>query len=350
MLVPAQPSPISHADHPRESAADPSATPLWCCPGVHEIFGGIDTQLAGWPMLWADLNSSPGDTSPWWVWIGKGVWPGAHVLRRAGLLERSIWVDAPRAAQVAQAAEMALQCAAVGTVIADGTGMNLRVTRRLQLAIRARESSRRAGESSRRVVLLRPERDQQQLSAAQLRWQIKPVLAAGTIEKSSRSQPPPEASPHLLPRRPRWSVSLLRRKGQLATSPAMPSLDKRQIKASSMRLAGTPAEGHSPQLQNLPDELSAALTQLDLTSLSTAAETFNLDPASPPTWIIEWDPAAATCRIIQHPEPQHEPAAASSDPAQLRPRGQLHPRWPAAGLPVGLPADVAGGSAVATVA
>ncbi len=120
------------------------------------------------------------------VWIGRRIWPYPLVLDRAGLLGGSLFVDATDTNQRLWAAELALRCSAVASVIADGSGFLMPATRRLQLASR---------ESGALMLLARPSCDERQLSAAGARWRVAVVHAPGE-----------EASPQ-------WKIELLRCKG-----------------------------------------------------------------------------------------------------------------------------------------
>ncbi|MFG0283775.1 MAG: ImuA family protein [Phycisphaerales bacterium JB039] len=121
------------------------------------------------------------------VWIGTRCWPLARALVAGGdrsLVERSVFVDAPDRAARAWAMDLALRSGAVGAVIADGSGLDMSATRRLQLAAR---------ESGAIGLLLRPGAERRALSAAQTRWVVRPAPAQG--------------------RRPTWEIELVRRKG-----------------------------------------------------------------------------------------------------------------------------------------
>lgn len=333
----ARPSPSPDAAEDRRAqAADlpadlPTDLPLWMRPGVHEIFGQTsDSQLAGWAMAWTD--ATPAQRQRGWVWIGPRAWPGAEVLRRAGLLTQSLWVRASHVKQIAQAAEIACTCDAVGTIVADGSGMDLRMTRRLQLATRdARQC---------RLLLLRPGRDRSLLSAAQIRWHVEPVPVAMQASADSLDAP-------VAPRNPRWRISLVRSKGAVGASPQKSQLScgSPASSAAELRLVGEQRETDElDQASTARRAVSSELRSSFLSFNAVDSSPFStlLDPDDPPAWILEWDPTLAACRIVQSPS-RHATKPASIDPG-------LHPRWPAEGLPVGLPADVAGGSAVATVA
>lgn len=155
------------------------------------------------------------------LWIGRRVWPYPHALVRdrgvratavapralpgtlhagelelarlapfargerpddAGLLlSRSLFVDAAR--HRPWAIEAALRCPSVAAVVADGSGLDMRATRRMQLAA---EAGRSFG------LLARPAREERELSAAATRWRVRRSLRR-------------DADP-----RPRWTIELLR--------------------------------------------------------------------------------------------------------------------------------------------
>ena len=174
---------------------EPAAEPMpW--PGVlHEVFtaAGEEAQRfsshhpfpAGILIGWArrQLGQGKGRMT---VWIGRRVWPYPLVLDRAGLLGGSFFVDAKDNNQRLWAAELALQCSAVATVIADGSDFAMPATRRLQLISRQSETL---------MLLARPSRDERQLSAAGARWRISADCMCGEPGWSQ------------------WKVELLRCKG-----------------------------------------------------------------------------------------------------------------------------------------
>ena len=138
------------------------------------------------------------------VWIGRRIRPYPHLLLRghggigriAGfrqstanardrlLLERSLFIDPPDDGTRLWAIDLALRCDAVTAVIADGRGLSMPQTRRLQLAAEA---------SGALVLLARPPEEEAELSAAMTRWRITPAPSSTD--------------------RPRWIIELLRRKG-----------------------------------------------------------------------------------------------------------------------------------------
>jgi len=106
------------------------------------------------------------------VWIGRRVFPYppafAHCNR---LLHASIFVDPPNAAARLWAIDLALRATAPIAVIADGQGLTLPSTRRLQLAASA---GRGIG------LLARPSTESHTLSAATTRWRVEPRRTTNT--------------------------------------------------------------------------------------------------------------------------------------------------------------------------
>jgi hypothetical protein len=117
------------------------------------------------------------------VWIGRRCWPYPHVLGSAGL-RRSVFIDPPDDASRLWAIDLAARCRAVASVVADGAGLDMAATRRLQLAAEAGSSL---------VLCARPPDELDRLSAAATRWLVR---CAPSADKA-----------------PRWIVELLRCKG-----------------------------------------------------------------------------------------------------------------------------------------
>lgn len=118
------------------------------------------------------------------VWIGPRVWPSCAAIRSAGILDVSVFVRASRVNDRLWACETLLRSGAAVLVVLDGSGMDLTMTRRLQLAARSGPGT---------VFSLRPERELCEPSAATTRWLVSPQPTTGT--------------------RPRWRVELVRCKG-----------------------------------------------------------------------------------------------------------------------------------------
>lgn len=128
------------------------------------------------------------------VFVGRRVFPYVRAFSRwAGLGEvmaRAIFVDADRSRR-AFVLEGVLRCEAVSFLIADGSGMDMTLSRRLQLA---------ASAGGALALVHRPASECGELSAAATRWCVR----------SCRSDDD----------RPRWSIELLRCKGLRPTTDA----------------------------------------------------------------------------------------------------------------------------------
>ena len=120
------------------------------------------------------------------VWIGRACWPCPTALGR--LLDRSLWIDPPDASSRLWATDLALRCTGVAAVIADGSGLDMAGSRRLQLAA---ETGGTVG------LIARQPRELKALSAAATRWVVSPVPAHS--------------------KRPRWTVDQVRCKGARVT-------------------------------------------------------------------------------------------------------------------------------------
>ena len=164
----------------------------------------LDWAARAWGGGEAQLSSAGGVGGRWRVWIGRNVWPYPRVLMRrplggggsggggggrgeVTLLDRSLFVDAGPVDARVWAMELALTCPAVAAVVADGTGLPLAATRRLQLAARR---------SPALLLLARPAAELDVPSAAGARWRVRPAPSPTT--------------------RPRWVVELVRCKGATA--------------------------------------------------------------------------------------------------------------------------------------
>lgn len=129
------------------------------------------------------------------LWIGASCWPYPRALigsaANGALFQRSLFVDIPDRAQRVWAIDLALRSAAVSCVVADGSGLTMSESRRLQLA---------AAAGGALVMLARPPWEARELSAAHTRWLVS-------------THPSADASP-------RWTLELLRRKGTRPTEDA----------------------------------------------------------------------------------------------------------------------------------
>jgi hypothetical protein len=113
-------------------------------------------------------------------WIGRGVWPYPRVAP-GGESDRWALVDAPDVPSRAWAIDVAMRAGVA--VVADGRGLTLAHTRRLQLA---------AGGSGSLCLLARPGWERGVLSAATTRWAVSAKVTTGL--------------------RPRWTLAQLRNK------------------------------------------------------------------------------------------------------------------------------------------
>jgi len=148
-------------------------------------------------LAWRALEAHPARRV---IWVGKNCFPYPAVLVRDGgrdqrLLQRSLFVKAQSPADRVWAADLAIRCGLAGSVIADGTSLDMAATRRLQLAAKARGAF---------VFLARPPQDLDRLSAASTRWFVHPSVP------SCRSLPAVAGA--FVPS-PQWTLELLRCKG-----------------------------------------------------------------------------------------------------------------------------------------
>ncbi len=157
---------------------------------VHEWLTGDDSAFSLPPMsLLVHLADRSLEASPpglLAIWIGRPCWPCPLALP-AGLLARSVFVDAAEIDGRVWSADLALRAKAVGVVISDASGLGMSASRRLQLA---------ASTGSAVGLLARPWRERGEVSAAWTRWRVEPEPAGMTASTS-----------------PRWAIDLLRCKG-----------------------------------------------------------------------------------------------------------------------------------------
>jgi hypothetical protein len=100
------------------------------------------------------------------AWVGNRVWPAPGFAAARDRLEQSIYLDPPDEASRLWTLELLLRSSAVTAVVADGSGLSMAATRRLQLAARAGRAL---------VLLARPAHELLSLSAASTRWTVEPV-------------------------------------------------------------------------------------------------------------------------------------------------------------------------------
>lgn len=197
------PPPASRLDRARRALGEHAATASSPArsqahrslePGLHEWLPTDSSPplaiLIG--LAWQAVVARPGRRV---CWIGRQCWPYPHALLRrpaqpdgsgsgTALLEASVFIDARSTAECVWAAEVGLRCAGIGMVIADGRGIGMAESRRLQLAASAEGAA---------VQLIRQEKEGAVLSAARTRWRAEPQPGTG------RGQA--------------WSIELLRSKG-----------------------------------------------------------------------------------------------------------------------------------------
>lgn len=170
-------------------------------PGVHEWFDGGECGGLWHPpmavlidLAWQAMGLR-GEASAAVLWVGRRCRPYPHALIRRHpmdphapgdrrLLDQSIFVDAASAAERVWAIDLALRCAGVTAVIADGRALSMADSRRLQIA---------AAVGGIAAWLARPAHERGELSAARTRWLVTPALSLTTQQT--------------------WRVELLRCKG-----------------------------------------------------------------------------------------------------------------------------------------
>ena len=133
------------------------------------------------------------------VWVGRRCWPYPPALVRHGsdgsdrrLFDASVFVDPASRQERVWAIEIAARCVGVGVVIADGSGLAMAGSRRLQLA--AKDTP---------LLLARPSCEIRELSAARTRWQVSPLVVRETEDGRCQG----------------WAVELLRCKGLRPETP-----------------------------------------------------------------------------------------------------------------------------------
>ena len=149
------------------------------------------------------------------AWVGHRVWPSPGFAAAREQLDQSIYLDPPDEASRAWTLEVLLRSPAITAVIADGSGLSMAVTRRLQLAARAGRAL---------VLLARPEHELLSLSAAATRWTVEPV-------PTTRDQP-------------EWRVSL--RRWKAATGAASIGIGVGLAERSREHAGGPEAAMHGP--------------------------------------------------------------------------------------------------------
>lgn len=112
------------------------------------------------------------------VWVGPQSRPNPQFLKRLGVLDRSLFVDAADAGSRLWAIELSMRCPAVACVVGDAQGFNISATRRLELVAR---------DCNCLALLARPGSEIGIVSAALTRWVVHPLLAESFGMGSSRS-------------------------------------------------------------------------------------------------------------------------------------------------------------------
>jgi len=108
------------------------------------------------------------------AWIGRKCWPAFQTIRglNPAMMSRSVFLDPLTDDERFLAIGQALRCPAIKAVIADGSGMSLTVSRRLQLAA---ESGTVLG------LVARPPWEIDEQTYAATRWEIRPRKTAGKL-------------------------------------------------------------------------------------------------------------------------------------------------------------------------
>lgn len=173
------------AGSPFSTLATPLGLPL-TLGEVHEWYGGSDgdwlpplTILIG--LAIAAVESGKATHL---CWIGRACWPcPLALLHHQRVLRASLFLDLPHDSARLWAIDLALRSSAAVGVIADGRGLTLAHTRRLQLA---------ANIGGGLCLLARPGHERTAPSAASTRWTIEPCPSTSE--------------------RPRWTVAAIRNK------------------------------------------------------------------------------------------------------------------------------------------
>lgn len=182
-------------------------------------------------------------------WIEAG--PAQDTCDDEALLARSIFVDPPDDRARLWAIDLCLRAPSVAVVVADGRGLSMAASRRLQLAAEAGNTL---------ALLARPAAERRTLSAAATRWHVHRTLVAER-----------DAS------RPRWMLELLRCKGRARGTAAR--TPRRRV-----------AQAMSPQAMSLQAGTSRAADVPSLDALRAIAD-FYIPSTEAQRWIVEWNGA-----------------------------------------------------------
>jgi len=212
--------PVSNPRLPLGAIACESSFGTDLMPGaIHEWFGTADPNRPWTPPLCllahlahqASARAQAAGRVGKVLWLGRCVWPYMWMFQGAGVrgpesgvrspgfgvrgpgseVRGQLFADPVDASGRLWAIDLALRSGAVAAVVADGSGLDMTATRRLQLAAEAGQSI---------GLLARPPDELGQLSAAATRWQVSALRSETT--------------------RPRWKVKLLRWKGASANCQA----------------------------------------------------------------------------------------------------------------------------------
>lgn len=149
------------------------------------------------------------------VWIGRKCWPTLHLLQSLlaqnphdrDWTSRMIFLDPLTDEQRTWCIEQALQCPGIGAVVADAANLPSAATRRLQLAAESQPAGPLA-------LLARPPWEINTPTWAATRWRVAPCIAEPTHVQAMEKGPDPRDGVANLEAQPRWTVELLRCKGQ----------------------------------------------------------------------------------------------------------------------------------------
>ncbi len=190
----------------KDSAPGSEGWRLGLAPGLHEWFPSkperpppLTVLIA---LLWQSLDDHPGGVAGPVLWIGRSCWPYPLSLVRhtdtvadRHLLDASVFIDAGRSrsagADLVWSIEQAARCPGVRAVVADGSGLTMAESRRLQIAA---ERDRQRGGTP--IQIVRSAHERGVLSASRSRWRVTTEVSK---EHDDRTQG--------------WTVELLRCKG-----------------------------------------------------------------------------------------------------------------------------------------
>jgi hypothetical protein len=147
------------------------------------------------------------------LWIGRRCLPYGRMLARwPVLLRASVLVDAPDDAARLWLIDIAARSPSVAAVIADGHGLRVASTRRIQLA---------AACGGGLCMLARPPEESRLLSACAARWRVSPEVTTGFRPRWSVGLIRDKTSPAMTDRSPRWLVEWSDEAGAVGVGPRM---------------------------------------------------------------------------------------------------------------------------------